>query len=89
MDNNEKIFEMSAEDLEKITGGKTKEVQAIKSGVNIHDFPGEKQRVIGKTVAGAIAKYAGEMVYIEGKPWVKIRYNGTSGWILAKYVRII
>ena len=43
MDYNEEIMELSAEDLEKIAGGKKQKVRAIKAGVNIHELPGEKQ----------------------------------------------
>ena len=89
MENNENIMELSAEELEKIAGGKNQKVQAIKAGVNIHELPGEKQRVIAKTTSGAIANYTGEMVYVEGKPWIKVKWDGKSGWILAKYVRIV
>ena len=89
MDNNENIMELSAEDLEKIAGGKNQKVQAIKAGVNIHDLPGEKQHVIAKTTSGAIANYTGELVYVEGKPWIKVKWDGKTGWILAKYVRVV
>ena len=89
MDYNEEIMELSAEDLEKIAGGKNQKVRAIKAGVNIHELPGEKQRVIAKTTANAIADYTGELVYVEGKPWIKVKWNGKSGWILAKYVRVV
>ncbi len=89
MDNNENILELNAEELEKISGGKNQKVQAVKAGVNIHELPGEKQKVIAKTTSGAIANYTGELVYVEGKPWIKVKWNGKSGWILAKYVRVI
>ena len=89
MDNKEIINELSAEDLEKIAGGKNQKVQAVKAGVNIHELPGEKQRVIAKTTANAIANYTGDLVYVEGKPWIKVKWDGKSGWILAKYVRVV
>ena len=89
MDNKENIMELSAEDLEKIAGGKKQKVRAIKAGVNIHELPGEKQRVIAKTTANAIADYTGELVYVEGKPWIRVKWAGKSGWILAKYVAIL
>lgn len=89
MDNNENILELNAEELEKIAGGKNQKVQAVKAGVNIHELPGEKQRVIAQTTSGAIANYTGELVYVEGKPWIKVKWSGKSGWILAKYVKII
>ncbi len=89
MENNENIMELSAEELEKIAGGKNQKVQAVKAGAHIHELPGEKQRVISKTTSGAIANYTGELVYVEGKPWIKVKWNGKSGWILAKYVKIL
>ena len=89
MENNENMFELSAEELEKITGGKNQKVRAVKAGVNIHELPGEKQRVIAKTTANAIANYTGDLVYVEGKPWIKVKWDGKSGWILAKYVRVV
>ena len=82
MENNENIMELSAEELEKIAGGKNQKVQAVKAGVNIHELPGEKQRVIAKTTTGAIANYTGELVYVDGKPWIKVKWSGKSGWIL-------
>jgi hypothetical protein len=82
-------MELSAEELEKIAGGKNQKVQAVKAGVDIHELPGEKQRVISKTTSGAIANYTGELVYVEGKPWIKVKWSGKSGWILAKYVKIL
>jgi hypothetical protein len=89
MENNENMFELSAEELEKIAGGKNQKVRAVKAGVKIHELPGEKQRVIAKTTANAIANYTGELVYVEGKPWIKVKWDGKSGWILAKYVRVV
>lgn len=89
MDNKEIINELSAEELEKIAGGKDQKVQAVKAGVNIHELPGENQRVIAKTTSGTIANYTGELVYVEGKPWIKVKWSGKSGWILAKYVKIL
>ena len=89
MENNENMFELSAEELEKIAGGKNQKVRAVKAGANIHELPGEKQRVIAKTTANAIANYTGDLVYVEGKPWIKVKWDGKSGWILAKYVRVV
>ena len=89
MENNENMFELSAEELEKIAGGKNQKVRAVKAGVNIHELPGEKQRVIAKTTANAIANYTDDLVYVEGKPWIKVKWDGKSGWILAKYVRVV
>ena len=89
MDNNENILELNAEELEKIAGGKNQKVQAVKAGVDIHELPGEKQRVVSQTTSGAIANYTGELVYVEGKPWIRVKWNGKSGWILAKYVKVI
>ena len=87
MDNKEIINELSAEDLEKIAGGKNQKVQAVKPGANIHELPGEKQRVISQTTSGAIANYTGEMVFVKGDPWIKVSWGGKTGWILAKYVQ--
>ena len=89
MDNKDNIMELSAEDLEKIAGGKKQKVRAIRAGIDIHELPGEKQRVIAKTTANAIADYTGELVYVEGKPWIRVKWAGKSGWILAKYVAIL
>ena len=89
MENNENMFELSAEELEKIAGGKNQKVRAAKARVNLHELPGEKQRVIAKTTANAIANYTGDLVYVEGKPWIKVKWDGKSGWILAKYVRVV
>ena len=89
MDNNDNILEMSAEDLEKMSGGKTQLVRAAKSGVNIHELPGVNQRVVAQTSANSIANYTGDLVYVEGKPWIKVKWGGKSGWILAKYVQIM
>ena len=89
MNNNEELFELSAEDLEKIAGGKKQKVRAARPGVSIHELPGEKQRVIAQTTTNAIADYTGELVYVEGKPWIKVKWGGKSGWIMAKYVHIL
>ena len=89
MDYNDEIMELSAEDLEKIAGGKKQKVRAIKAGIDIHELPGDKQRVIAKTTANAIADYTGELVYVEGKPWIRVKWAGKSGWILAKDVAIL
>ena len=89
MDNHEEIFELSAEDMEKITGGKKQLVRAAKSGVNIHSLPGENEPVIAQTSANSIANYVGEMVFVKGNPWIKVSWNGKSGWILAKYVQVM
>ena len=89
MNNNEEIRELSTEDLEKISGGKKQKVRAVKAGVDIHELPGAKQRVIAKTTANAIADYTGELVYVDGQPWIRVKWSGKSGWILAKYVAIL
>ena len=89
MDNNDNILELSAEELEQISGGKNQKVRAAKPGVNIHELPGVNQRVVAQTTANAIANYTGDLVYVEGKPWIKVKWGGKSGWILAKYVKIV
>ena len=57
--------------------------------LSAEDLEKEKQRVIAKTTANAIADYTGELVYVEGKPWIRVKWAGKSGWILAKYVAIV
>ena len=89
MNNNEKILELSAEDMEKISGGKKQLVRAAKSGVNIHVLPGENESVVAQTSANSIANYTGEMVFVKGKPWIKVTWGGKTGWILAKYVQVM
>ena len=89
MDNKEELFELSAEELEKITGGKNQKVRAIKAGVNIHKEPGEGKEIVSQTTAGAMANYTGDLVYVKGEPWIKVKWNGKSGWIKAKYVKIV
>ena len=89
MNNNEEILELSAEDMEKISGGKKQLVRAAKSGVNIHVLPGENESVVAQTSANSIANYTGEMVFVKGKPWIKVTWGGKTGWILAKYVQVM
>ena len=89
MDNHEEIFELSAEDMEKISGGKKQLVRAAKPGVNIHSLPGANEPVISQTTSNAIANYTGEMVFVKGDPWIKVSWGGKTGWILAKYVQIM
>jgi uncharacterized protein YraI len=87
INNNEIINELSAEDLEKVFGGKKQVVRAAKGGINIHTLPGENEPVVAQTSANSIANYTGEMVFVKGKPWIKVSWGGKSGWILAKYVQ--
>ena len=89
MDNHEEVFELSAEDMEKITGGKKQLVRAAKPGVNIHSLPGANEPVISQTTSNAIANCTGEMVFVKGDPWIKVSWGGKTGWILAKYVQIM
>ena len=83
------ILELSPEALEEIAGGKDQKVTATKAGIDIHSGPGKNFNVIATTTSGAMANYTGEMRYIEGEAWVHVRWNGKSGWILAKYVKIV
>ena len=87
INNNEIINELSAEDLEKVFGGKKQVVRAGKGGINIHALPGENEPVVAQTSANSIANYTGEMVFVKGAPWIKVSWGGKSGWILAKYVQ--
>lgn len=89
MEENKNMQELNLEALEGVSGGKNQKVIATKAGVKIHAEAGSDAPVISKTTEGAIANYTGDMKYVKGEPWVKVKWNGKSGWILAKYVKVV
>ena len=90
MEENKNMQELDIEQLEGVTGGKkNQKVMATKPDVRIHSEPGTDKPVVSKTTQGAIANYTGDLVYVKGEPWVKVKWNGKTGWILAKYVKIV
>lgn len=89
MEENNGIIELSDQELEAASGGKHTKVMATKAGVNIRSGPGKNFAVIARTTEKAVATYTGEMVFVEGRKWIRVAWNGKSGWICADYVKAL
>ena len=89
MEENKNMQELNLEALEGVSGGKNQKVMATKAGVNIHSGPGKEFAVIAKTTKNAIANYTGELKYVEGEAWIHVKWDAKSGWIMAKYVKVV
>lgn len=89
MEENNNILELNPEELEQATGGKNQKVVAKKAGYKVYSGPGKTYAVVATTTNQAIANYTGEMKYVEGEAWIHVKWDGKSGWILAKHVKIV
>lgn len=81
------INELSFEDLELVSGGKGKMVVATKDGANIRSGPGTKFAAIAQTKKGAVATFANETAFSDGKTWIRVTWGSKSGWISTEFVK--
>ena len=90
MDNMENLdfLELNYEELEEISGGK-KRVMAT-SNAHVRTGPGKEYSAIGTAKEGKTAIYTGDTkVDSKGRAWYKVKVGGQTGWICAKYSKIV
>lgn len=93
MENNENLnmAELSAEDLEQVSGGKStgKFVKAT-GDVYVRKGPDRDYSEIGLLTTGTTVSYLGEKkTDYRGVAWYKVNYNGKAGWVSSKYSKIV
>jgi hypothetical protein len=55
--------------------------------VNIRELPGMASKIVGEIPRlGKCVKYLNELRFLKTQGWVKIDYQGTSGWINSYYL---
>ena len=85
---NLEVLELNEEELNEVSGGK-KRVMAT-SNANVRTGPGKEFAAIGKAIEGKTAVYTGETKSDKkGNAWYKVKVGGKTGWISAKYSKIV
>ncbi len=90
MDNMENLefLELNDEELNEVSGGK-KRVMATENAY-VRTGPGKEYAAIGKAKEGKTAIYTGETkVDNKGRAWYKVKVGGQTGWICAKYSKVV
>lgn len=83
---NLKVVELNEEEMEAVTGGKTRYIEGDSGKSNIRLGPGRDYKSIGVLHKGEDAKYLGKTATDErGVVWYKIRYNGRDAWVSSRY----
>jgi len=81
------MVELADDELEEVSGGKTRYVVVTGNKVYLRYGPGKGYAHFALVKKGTTLTYEGSKTYnkSERRNWYKIRYNGTIGWIAADY----
>ena len=86
IENNLNTVELTDEELEVVTGGKSRYIEGDNGKSNVRTGPGLDYRKIGVLHVGEDAKYLGKTSTDDrGVVWYKIRYNGHDAWVSSRY----
>lgn len=80
------VTELSDEDLEAVSGGKTRYIEGDDGKSNVRTGPGLGYKSIGVLHRGEDAKYLGKTATDDrGVVWYKIRFKGRDAWVSSRY----
>ena len=84
------VTELSDDDLEAVSGGKSRYIMGDNGKSNVRTGPGRDYRSIGVLHRGEDARYLGKTATDErGVVWYKIRWDGRDAWVSSMYTRKI
>ena len=83
---NVNVVELDDEDLEAVSGGKSRYIMGDNGKSNVRTGPGLDYKAIGVLHKGEEAKYLGKTATDDrGVVWYKIRWNGRDAWVSSRY----
>ena len=85
---NVNVVELDDEDLEAVSGGKSRYIRGDDGKSHVRTGPGLDYKAIGVLHPGEEAKYLGKTATdSNGRVWYKIRWNGRDAWVSSRYTR--
>ena len=80
------VTELNDDDLETVSGGKSRYIMGDNGKSNVRTGPGLGYKSIGVLRKGDEAKYLGKTSTDDrGVVWYKIRYKGRDAWVSSRY----
>lgn len=88
MNENINVVELNDEELEAVSGGKSRYIEGHSGKSNVRTGPGREYKSIGVLHRSEEAKYLGKTATDErGVVWYKIRWNGRDAWVSSMYTK--
>jgi len=87
---NEKIIPLTEEELESVTGGKSRYIEGDDGKSHVRTGPGLDYKAIGVLHRGEDAKFLGDTAVDDrGVLWYMIRWNGRVAWVSSRYTKVV